>query len=87
MELILEPHFVDNEQPSPYGYMASDAFYAELLVAHEGLSVEQSALLDAKLILLLANHIGELSVLRAALRAARSEQIAATTPQMESRNA
>jgi predicted LPLAT superfamily acyltransferase len=69
MELILTPHFHDPVQSSPYGHMAADAFYAELLQAHEGLSETQSALLDAKLVLLLANHVGDLQVLRAVLRA------------------
>jgi predicted LPLAT superfamily acyltransferase len=61
MELILTPH------------MAADAFYAELLQAHEGLSEAQNALLDAKLVLLLANHVGDLQVLRAVLRAAAQD--------------
>ncbi|MHB1668592.1 MAG: DUF2783 domain-containing protein [Thiomonas sp.] len=70
MKLILSPHFHDTAQAGPYGHMAADAFYAELLQTHEGLSAPQSALLDARLVLLLANHIGNLSVLRAALQAA-----------------
>ncbi|OIQ80809.1 hypothetical protein GALL_374310 [mine drainage metagenome] len=73
MELTLTPHFHDPVQPSPYGHMAADAFYAELLQAHEGLSETQSALLDAKLVLLLANHVGDLQVLRAVLRAATQD--------------
>ncbi len=73
MELILDPHFVDPARPSPYGHLAADAFYAELLQAHDGLSPEQSAMLDAKLVLLLANHVGDLDVLRAALRAGRED--------------
>jgi hypothetical protein len=36
-----------------------------LIDAHRGLSDEQSALLNAKLILLLANQIGDLEVLKA----------------------
>lgn len=73
MELTLTPHFHDPVQPSPYGHMAADAFYAELLQAHEGLSETQSAMLDAKLVLLLANHVGDLQVLRAVLRAAAQD--------------
>lgn len=73
MELILTPHFHDPVQPCPYGHMAADAFYAELLQAHEGLSEAQNALLDAKLVLLLANHVGDLQVLRAVLRAAAQD--------------
>lgn len=37
-----------------------DDFYEALIDAHRGLSDEQSAMLNAQLILLLANHIGEM---------------------------
>jgi hypothetical protein len=50
---------------------AGDDFYAALLAAHEGLGDEQSAALHARLVLLLSNHIGDLTVIRAALAAAR----------------
>lgn len=48
-----------------------DGFYDELLAAHEGLSKEESDALNARLILILSNHIGEREILRAALKAAR----------------
>jgi predicted LPLAT superfamily acyltransferase len=48
-----------------------DDFYQELIDLHRGLSDEQSALVNAKLILLLANHVGDMEVLRAAMAAAR----------------
>ena len=48
-----------------------DGFYDELLRAHEGLSKEQSDAYNARLILTLANHIGDRDVLRAALEAAK----------------
>lgn len=48
-----------------------DEFYAELIRAHEGLSDEESAAFNARLILLLANHIGDRAVLSEALNAAR----------------
>ena len=48
-----------------------DGFYDELLAAHEGLSDADSQALNARLILVLANHIGDRDVLRAALEAAR----------------
>ncbi|MGA8010387.1 MAG: DUF2783 domain-containing protein [Thiomonas sp.] len=70
MPLILSPNFHDPAAASPYAHMAADAFYAELLQAHEGLDAEQSALLDARLVLVLANHLGDLGVLRQALRVA-----------------
>ena len=46
-----------------------DGFYAELIDAHEGLSDEESAALNARLILLLANHIGDRNVLSEAISA------------------
>jgi hypothetical protein len=47
-----------------------DGFYDELLKAHERLDDEASAALNARLILILANHIGDRDVLREALAAA-----------------
>jgi len=43
-----------------------DAFRA-VVEAHRGLSDEQSADLDAALVLILANHIGDIDVLREAV--------------------
>lgn len=48
-----------------------DGFYDELLRAHEGLSKEQSDAFNARLILLLCNHIGDRDVIRAVLAAAK----------------
>jgi len=48
-----------------------DAFYAELIDAHSDLSEEQSRMVNAKLILLLANQIGDMALLRQALAIAR----------------
>ena len=52
-------------------YTPGDDFYEALIDAHQGLSDTQSRLVNARLILLLANHIGDLDVLRQALAAAR----------------
>ena len=49
---------------------APDEFYAELLAAHEGLTATESAAFNARLILVLANHIGDRAVLSEALSAA-----------------
>jgi len=49
---------------------APDEFYAKLLAVHEGLSKAESDAFNARLILLLANHIGDRQVLSEALRAA-----------------
>ena len=51
---------------------SADDFYEALIDAHRELSLERSHELNAKLVLLLANHIGKLDVLRAALQAARA---------------
>jgi hypothetical protein len=48
-----------------------DDFYERLIATHRGLSDEESALVNAKLVLLLANHVGDADVLAQALSAAR----------------
>ena len=53
-------------------FSPGDEFYEGLIDAHNGLSDEQSEALNARLILLLANHIGDLRVLREALQAAKA---------------
>lgn len=50
-----------------------DNFYDKLIHAHDGLNEKQSAAFNARLILLLANHIGDEAVLDEALDAARIE--------------
>jgi hypothetical protein len=50
---------------------APDDFYEALIETHAGLDAAQSHALNARLVLLLANHIGDLDVLKAALAAAR----------------
>ena len=52
--------------------MASyDDFYEALISAHQGLPTPESHALNARLVLLLANHIGDAAVLQEALRIAR----------------
>ena len=48
-----------------------DDFYQALIDAHAGLSEPQSAALNARLILLLANQVGDYDTLREAIAAAR----------------
>jgi hypothetical protein len=48
-----------------------DDFYELLIDTHRDLSREDSELVNCKLILLLANHIGDADVLRDAMRRAR----------------
>ncbi|MEM9583303.1 MAG: DUF2783 domain-containing protein [Pseudomonadota bacterium] len=60
MSLILTPNL-----PDP------DGLYDELLAAHTDLSEAQSHDLNARLLLILANHIGDRDVLTEALAAAK----------------
>jgi hypothetical protein len=50
-----------------------DDFYAALMELHRGLTPEQSHQVNARLILLLANHIGDLAVLQEAMQMARED--------------
>lgn len=50
----------------------ADQFYEQLLDAHSGLAEQQSQLLNARLILLLANQIGDAQVLAECIAAARA---------------
>ena len=54
-------------------FQDADAFYEQLLDAHLGLSPEQSELLNARLVLLLANQVGDSRILRECIAAARAE--------------
>ena len=53
---------------------APDDFYAALIAAHDGLDADASQAFNARLILLLANHVGSLDVLLDALAAARTDR-------------
>jgi hypothetical protein len=59
-----------------------DAFRA-VVEAHRGLNDEQSADLDAALVLILANHIGDLDVLREAIELAKRRMIDASQQQAQ----
>jgi hypothetical protein len=52
---------------------APDDFYEALIDMHRGLDDGQSAMVNARLILLLANHVGDLDVLREAMSRARAD--------------
>ena len=62
---------------------APDDFYEALIEAHRELSTADSHALNARLVLLLANHIGDLDVLKEALQAAR-DSAAPTTKDSDS---
>jgi hypothetical protein len=73
MTLQLQPNF--NEAGRRYfrDFSPGDDFYEALVDAHRELSDEDSERLNARLILLLANHIGDLAVIREALAIARKD--------------
>lgn len=50
-----------------------DAFYSALIKTHEGLSEKQSHALNARLVLILANEVGNMDTLNKILKAARSD--------------
>jgi hypothetical protein len=50
----------------------ADGFYEALLDAHQGLSRDKSEALNARLILLLANQVGDTELLRRCIEAARA---------------
>ena len=59
-----------NRQPN---LQDPDGFYAELIASQLGLNDTQADALLARLVLILANHIGDRAVLREALTLARSD--------------
>ena len=58
----------------------ADAFYEALLDAHEGLTAEQSQLLNARLIMLLANQVGDPGILGECVAAARNMPVQKPSP-------
>ncbi|HBG99778.1 MAG: DUF2783 domain-containing protein [Rhodobacteraceae bacterium] len=60
MSLIRDPNMDD-----------PDGIYADLLAAHAGLDADASAALNARLVLILANHLGRRETIAAALALAR----------------
>ncbi len=61
---------VSNDSLRPY--QPGDDFYEALIEAHRDLTDKQSQRVNARLVLILSNHIGDLGVLNEALNAARS---------------
>ena len=70
--LITEPNLHERGRGFLWPYSPGDEFYEALIDAHRDLSDEQSQMLNCKLILLLANQVGNLGVLKQALRVARN---------------
>lgn len=77
MSLITEPNFHEPGKRYFRDFSPGDDFYQLLIDTHRDLSESQSAMLNAKLILILANHIGDISVLREAMQVARDSTEAA----------
>lgn len=73
MSINLQPNLFEPGQRYFQAYTPGDDFYEALIDTHRDLSDEQSALLNARLVLLLSNHIGDLSVLREAMTLARQD--------------
>jgi len=69
--LNTESNFYQPNQQVFRAYRAGDDFYEALIETHLRLTDEHSQQVNAKLILLLANQVGDLDVLREALDAAR----------------
>ena len=69
--LITAANFGVPGQRFRHAYTPGDDFYDLLIQGHSGLTVAQSELMNARLVLLLANHVGDLRVLREAIAAAR----------------
>ena len=76
----MRPDAMENQVPDYLNIEPNDAvsddFFEALLSMHVGLTDVQSELLNAKLILLLANHIGDREVLAEALTMARQSAAA-----------
>lgn len=71
MSLCLAPNFSEAGKRYYRDFSPGDDFYELLIEAHRDLGDEQSAMLNARLILLLSNHIGDTSLLKEALSLAR----------------
>ncbi|MDH4259689.1 MAG: DUF2783 domain-containing protein [Gammaproteobacteria bacterium] len=71
MSLKLEPNFHEPGKRYHRAFTPGDDFYESLIETHRDLSDEQSAMVNARLILLLANHIGDIAILREAMKVAR----------------
>ena len=70
--LHVEPNFREAGKRYFRDFTPGDDFYEALIDTHRDLSDEQSAQANARLILILSNHIGDIGVLREAMRLARA---------------
>jgi len=71
--LNLQPNFYETGKRYFRDFTPGDDFYEALIETHRDLTDEQSAMVNAKLILLLSNHIGDIDILREAMALARAD--------------
>ena len=71
MALNLTPNFAEPGTHYRHAFSAGDDFYEALIDTHYGLDDAQSAMVNARLVLLLSNHIGDLAILKEAMKMAR----------------
>jgi hypothetical protein len=76
--LNLQPNFYETGKRYFRDFTPGDDFDEALIETHRDLTDEQSALVNAKLILLLSNHIGDIHILREAMALARADIAPAT---------
>ena len=69
----LQPNFYETGKRYFRDFTPGDDFYEALIDTHRDLTDEQSALVNAKLILLISNHIGDIKILREAMALARAD--------------
>jgi hypothetical protein len=69
--LNTQANFHDSGSAVRGDFEPGDVFYEALMDAHQGLSEDQSHLLNARLILVMANQIGDLDVLKQAIQLAK----------------
>ena len=69
----LQPNFYETGKRYFRDFTPGDDFYEALIDTHRDLTNEQSALVNAKLILLLSNQIGDIHILREAMALARAD--------------
>ena len=69
----LQPNFYEAGKRYFRDFTPGDDFYEALIETHRDLTDEQSAMVNAKLILLLSNHIGDIQILREAMALARAD--------------
>ena len=73
MPLNLKPNFNESGKRYFHAFTPGDDFYEALIDTHRDLNDEESAMVNAKLVLLLANHVGDITVLREAMQIARND--------------